>query len=121
MNLPLHLLHPLHLVTETDSSVPSHLLSNAQGEFVAHARRLVLQLGVQKVLGGSLLTAENLVDNSSDSNAAEAAAEESVKATDIQSWSKGFMAQFHYIPFADRVALNHLLLWFMRVRWQLLC
>ena len=104
---PVHLLQPIRLmVADNNSTNPSHILGRAQGEFAAKARQLIMQLGPHFVLGPSTLDVSGLLQPPdiviSD-------------ATDVQTFSKLYMFQFHNIKTADRIALTHLLMLFMRV------
>lgn len=65
-----------------------------------------MQLGPQFVLGPSTLDVSGLLQPPDIAIS---------DATDVQTFSKIYMFQFHTIKTADRIALTHLLMLFMRV------
>jgi hypothetical protein len=104
---PAHLLQPIRLtVADNNSTNPIHMLARAQGEFAVKGRQLIMQLGTEFVLGPSTLDVSGLL-HPPDIPISD--------ATDAQTFSKIYMSQFHNIKTADRIALTHLLMLFMRV------
>ena len=104
---PTHLLQPIRLmVTDNNSTNPSHILGRAQEEFAAKGRQLIMQLGPQFVLGPSTLDVSGLLQPPDIAIS---------DATDAHIFSKIYMFQFHNIKTADRIALTHILMLFMRV------
>ena len=104
---PTYFLPPIRLkVVDNNSKISCHILSQAQGEFAAKGRQLIMQLGSQFVLGTSTLDVSGLLQ---PPNIALS------DVTDVQTFSKVYMFQFHRIKTADRIALTYLLMLFMRV------
>ena len=104
---PAHLLQPIRLaVADNNSTNPCHILGHAQGAFAAKGRQLIMQLGSQFVLGPPTLDVSGLLQPP------DIAIND---ATDVQTFAKMYMFQFHNIKTADRIALTHLLMLFMRV------
>lgn len=110
---PAHLLQPVRLeVIDNNSTNPCHIFGQAQGEFAAKGRQLIMQLGPQIVLGSSTLEISDLPQPPDIAIS---------DATDVQTFSKVYMFQFHNIKTAERIALTYLLTLFMRVSQAARC